>query len=310
MRWMAVIVCAAAVWGAGCNLDPDASWFRDADAAATADEDVSGGESDAVSDGETPVDLEVAVTDDADTASGDEDFGTDAVETDESSDTSSDEDAVTEESVIERIQKGKVSVDSKVSFEAVVTAVEYALDSQYQPTGIKGLFVSTPDRPTMLPWNGIYVYLKTPAAVDEYQVGDLLDIAGTYTEYYDASQVQNVTISHLGTTAVPEPALIEDPSRVATPFESNGTEWLPTTNHGPDAEMWESCLIEVHDVEVINQDLGHGQWAVTGGLVIDKKLYYYPGKRTLGTKFERITGILIHIANRGRPMASGSGRLF
>jgi len=273
---------------AACNLDPDSSWFRDTDDAAGADFNTVSDADRIVTDHETLP--EVTPDADSDTVvipDGDEPAGEDETPV-------MDDDFVGTGSVIENIQRGEVGLDSVVSFEAVVTAVEYALDTQYQPTGIKGLFVSTPELATMLPWNGIYVYLKTPAGVEDYQAGDLLEIEGRYTEYYDASQVQNVTISLLGTAAVPAPALIEDPSRVATPFESNGTTWLPTTNHGPDGEMWESCLIEVRDVEVINQDLGHGQWAVTGGLVIDKKLYYYPGVRTVGTKFSRITGILVY----------------
>ncbi len=293
MRLFVASIMAALIFAA-CNLDPDSSWSRDGDTVAAADSDVVSdtlADKDTAGDSDVPVaeGSDVAVTDDA-TTMPDSDADT-GWGNDESP--ASDDDFAGTESVIENIQRGKVALDSKVSFEAVVTAVEYVLDTQYNPTGIKGLFLSTPDLETMLPWNGIYLYI-TPVGVEDYHVGDLLEVSGTYTEYYDASQVQNATLSLLGTATVPSPALIEDPSRIATQFESNGTEWLPTTSHGPDGEMWESCLVEVRDVEVVNQDLGHGQWAVTGGLVIDKKLYYYPGVRTVGTKFSRITGILVY----------------
>ncbi len=293
MRCLSVVGAAAIFVFGACNLDPDSSWFRDGDTVAAADGDTA---NDAVSDKDTVGGGDVPVVEENDGVVADDEPIISDSDTGWGNDESpvSDDDFVGTDSVIEKIQRGEVALDSTVSFEAVVTAVEYALDTQYQPIGIKGLFLSTPDLGTMLPWNGIYLYIKTPVGVEDYHVGDLLEVSGSYTEYYDASQVQNATISLLGTAAVPAPALIEDPSRIATQFESNGTEWLPTTNHGPDGEMWESCLIEVRDVEVVNQDLGHGQWAVTGGLVIDKKLYYYDGTRTVGTKFSRITGVLVY----------------
>jgi predicted extracellular nuclease len=196
--------------------------------------------------------------------------------------------------VISDIRQGDVTVDTTVEFEAVVTAVENVLDTEYVPTGIKGLFVSQTGISTALPWSGIYIFIQTPAAVGAYAQGDLLSVSGTYKEYYEMSQVENATLGKTGTATVPAAAVIADPSTVATLFENNGTEWVPTTTHGAQGEQWESVLIEVHDVTVTNEDLGHGMWEVTGGLVVDKKLFYYPDERSTGTQFSTIRGILVY----------------
>ena len=274
-----LIVALVALSFSGCNLDPDSSWFKkDGDTVAGVDDSTVG---------DTDTHTDVPATD-GDTAV---DTGAD---TDTLTDTMPDEDTPVATGVIPDIQHGEVSLDSTVEFEAVVTAVEYALDANYEPTGIKGLFVSETGFSTALPWSGIYIFIQTPAAADAYARGDLLSVSGTYKEYYEMSQVENATLGKLGTADVPVPAYIADPSVVATPFTNNGTEWVPTTDHGAQGEQWESVLIEVHDVAVTNEDLGHGQWEVTGGLVIDKKLFYYPGERSTGTKFKRITGILVY----------------
>ncbi|HNT27646.1 MAG TPA: hypothetical protein PKH10_05615 [bacterium] len=269
-RWLLI---TGLLWCAGCNLDPDKSWFTDREATGDGD--------DIAIDGDQPA----ALSDDGPPLQDDAVSDTDTVVPD---------DAPVSLGVIGDIQQGTVAVDSPVSFEAVVTAVEYVLDTEYAPTGIKGLFVSQAGLDTALPWSGIYVFIKTPAAVDAYARGDLLEISGTYKEYYGASQVENATVGKLSSADIPAPALIADPSSIATPFALSNDEWLPTTAHGAAAEQWESVLIEVHDVTVTNEDLGHGQWEVTGGLVVDKKLFYYPGERSTGTRFKRITGILVY----------------
>ncbi len=260
----------------GCNLDPAGGWFKkDVDATTDLDD---------AADGDT-----IAVADDGATVKDDGVAGDDTTDT-----ATPDDDAQVATGVISDIQHGEVTPDTTVEFEAVVTAIEYVLDTEYNPTGIKGLFVSQTGLSTALPWSGIYIYIQTPAVADAYARGDLLSVSGTYKEYYEASQIEGATLGKLGTAAVPAPAYIADPSTVATPFENNGTEWVPTTNHGAQGEQWESVLIEIRDVEVTNEDLGHGQWEVTGGLVVDKKLFYYPGERSTGTKFKRITGILVY----------------
>lgn len=224
---------------------------------------------------------------------------------------SGDDDSGITGGIIEKIQTGEYTVDTQVSFEGVVTGIFYEQDTSFKNTGIQGIYVS--ERiPEAIPYSGIYIYLKTAAALDSYARGDLLSISGTYKEFYDNSQIESPAISKIGAADEPVPAVITDPSAVSTKFEltanladsevsdsdaDTSMTYTPASVSGADAEKWESVVIEIRDVAVTNQNLGHGLWEVTGNLAIDRSLFFYSGKRTLGTKFKRITGILTYSYN-------------
>ena len=202
--------------------------------------------------------------------------------------------------IITQIQKGEIAEKTEVTVpECVVTAILYAQNSEtHENTAIKGVYVSEIIKKAQ-PYSGIYVFIKETAALDEYAIGDKLEVKGTYTEYYESSQIEAIEIKKLGTADVPEAAVIADPAKIATPFEENeasteSCKWEPTANHGADAEKYESVLVKVEDVTVTNANICHGTFEVTGNLAIDKVLYYYPGKRSNGTEFESITGILVY----------------
>ena len=205
------------------------------------------------------------------------------------------------ETTISPIQKGDVTKGSTVKIkESVVTAIAYKSEKQsddtYKNVAIKGLYISD-IIPQAEPYTGIYVFIKGTAAVDAYAVGDKLEILGVVDEYYDSTQISladTANINKLGTADVPAPAEIDDPSKISTPYKQNGEEWEPTTSHGADAEMYENVLVKVKNVEVTNNNLGHGVFEVTGNLAISKDLYYYPGNRSIGTKFNSISGILTY----------------
>ena len=242
-------------------------------------------------------------TDTSDTTPGG-DTDTDSNDTTPGSDTDTDTDTGSEEpaanGIITKIQKGEIAEKSEVTVpECVVTAILYATDNEtHENTAIKGVYVSELLKKAQ-PYSGIYIFIKETAALDEYAIGDKLEIKGTYTEYYESSQIEAAEIKKLGTADVPEPALIEDPAKVATPFEENeasteSCKWEPTANHGADAEKYESVLVKVEDVTVTNANICHGAFEVTGDLAVDKTLYYYKGKRSEGQEFESIQGVLIY----------------
>jgi antitoxin component YwqK of YwqJK toxin-antitoxin module len=202
---------------------------------------------------------------------------------------------------ISQIQKEEVATGSTVQIsESVVTAIAYKSEKQsddtYKNVAIKGLYISE-IIPQAEPYTGIYVFIKSTADVDAYAVGDKLEVTGTVEEYYESTQISladTANIKKLGTADVPAPAEINDTSKISTPYKQNGEEWEPTTSHGADAEMYESVLVKVNNVEVTNNNLGHGTFEVTGNLAISKDLYYYPGDRSIGTKFNSISGVLIY----------------
>ncbi|MBQ3369207.1 hypothetical protein IJG44_09950 [bacterium] len=201
--------------------------------------------------------------------------------------------------VITQIQKGEIAEGTEVTTECVVTGIYYAQDnSTHENTAIKGLYVSELVT-TAQPYSGIYVFIKATAALDEYAIGDKLEVSGKYSEYHESSQIEAAEIKKLGTADVPEPAEIEDPAKIATPFEENEAsaetcKWEPTANHGADTEAYESVLVKVTDVAITNANICHGAFEVTGNLAVDKTLYYYKGKRSEGKEFESIQGILIY----------------
>lgn len=87
------------------------------------------------------------------------------------------------------------------------------------------------------PWSGIYIRngADGAAVVPAPAVGDVVQIAGTLTEYYDRTQVEVLTLEKTGTAEVPAPALLT-PEQIAT--------------NGADAEAYEGVLVRVENVGV------------------------------------------------------------
>lgn len=201
--------------------------------------------------------------------------------------------------VITQIQKGEIAEGTEVTTECVVTGIYYAQDDDFNNTAIKGIYVSELIKKAQ-PYSGIYVFIKETAAVDEYKIGDKLEVKGTHKEYYENSQIEAAEIKKLGTADVPEAAEIADPASIATPFEVSGQDengydtYDPTANHGADAEKYEGVLVKVTDVEITNKYIGHGNFELDNSLVVTKTLYYYDGDRSKGIKFESVEGILVY----------------
>lgn len=198
-----------------------------------------------------------------------------------------------EPGVIQRVQLGQFLPGAEVLFEGVVSALEYTLDQSFNPSGIKGFFIAEP-LPIALPFGGIYVRLSPAESVGAFEVGERLAIRGSYSEYFDMSQIEPLAIMKLGPGSVPAPAVVANPASIATLFAQIGGEWQPTNEHGVLAEIYEGVLVRVENVEITTRDVGHGQFEVSGHLVIDKQLHYYQGARDVGTRFDSITGILLY----------------
>lgn len=206
----------------------------------------------------------------------------------------------TGEGVITKIQRGDIKEGTTVTTECVVTGIQYEQDNEtHENTAIKGLYVSELIEKAQ-PYSGIYVFIKETAGVNDYEVGDKLEVKGTYKEYYENSQIEAAKITKFEKAELPEPAEISDSASIATLFEVNGQDekghdtFGPTANHGADAEQYEGVLVKVTDVEITNQYIGHGNFEVDGSLVVTKTLFYYGGDRSKGKKFKSITGILLY----------------
>jgi predicted extracellular nuclease len=89
------------------------------------------------------------------------------------------------------------------------------------------------------PWSGLLLY-KPDGFVN---VGDLLQVEGTVSEYYGMTQITSGTATVLSSDhPLPSPELL--------------------LSGEVNQEQWESVLVRVEDVTVINDDLGYGEWLV------------------------------------------------
>jgi hypothetical protein len=135
-------------------------------------------------------------------------------------------------------------------------------------------------------WRGIWVY--TGSATPHGMVdGDDVQLCGVYEEYFGLSEVNIVaaglygSILKMGTLPMPAPNVV------------NAADiW----NGGPDAEMWESCMITVQDgMEVTIAPNSFGEWyadALDGTQVMFDDFWYLPGDVMVGQCYNNATGIL------------------
>ena len=228
-------------------------------------------------------------------AGDDEQDKDEKIENDEAEEENDSDDNGDREGMISKIQKGEIALNTEVSFDCVITAIVYAQDDDFNNTAILGFYVSELI-PVALPYSGIYVFVKDTAEVEAFEIGDHIEVTGIHKDYYGSTQVEvtTATITKIGTADIPEPAEINDPSKVSTPFIDAGSEWTPGPDHGEDADKYEDVLIKVMNVEITNSNLGHGAFEITGNLAVDKQIHYYEGSRDEGVEFESVTGILIY----------------
>jgi cytosine/adenosine deaminase-related metal-dependent hydrolase len=129
------------------------------------------------------------------------------------------------------------------------------------------------------PFSGIFVF--TGSSSPGVAPGDIVDVTGTYDEYYDLSEIVQSSRTVTGTTAVPAAAVLA-PADLAT--------------GGTLAEAYESVLVRVENVAVTNVNPDgandYDEFEVTGGLRVDDQIYTaLDNTYTLGATFTSITGI-------------------
>lgn len=108
------------------------------------------------------------------------------------------------------------------------------------------------------PWTGIFVYTGSTPTVE---IGNEVSVSGTYVEFFDLSEITDsiVTITDAGTTLPFEPINFDEPADIST--------------DGPNAEQWESMLVSVGSVAIVDANpddpSDFDEFAVTGDLRID-----------------------------------------
>jgi len=136
-------------------------------------------------------------------------------------------------------------------------------------------------------YSGIYVFAQGLGV--DVKVGDIVDIEGTYVEFYDQSQIEATTVTVTGEGTVPAPEVVT-PAQVHT--------------GGADAEAYEGVLVEVQGVTVSRDVVpgadgnDHGDFGVVAPgsqdelIVTDTFADYYDYQRTSGDNFDHLTGVL------------------
>ena len=162
------------------------------------------------------------------------------------------------------IQQGNVPTGTVVTVQGYVTAEPYAF---YPPDNLHYYFIQDAEAP----WSGIKVYDPGRAM----QEGDEVRLTGTVSEYYDMTEITDVTDFEILTHGnVVQPMVVG----------------LDTT----DWEAYEGCLIRIENVTVSSPDLGYGEWSITDGTdslrVDDAADYYYYPKA--GDALAYVTGVL------------------
>jgi len=148
---------------------------------------------------------------------------------------------------IASLQDGTVPTGTSVTIKGIVTAEPYAF---YPEDDLHYYFIQD----DVAALSGIKVYDPGRALSQ----GDEVRLTGTVDEYYDLTEIVDVTeIEVLSSGNTIDPLVVT----LAT-----------------DMEMYEGCLIEIQDVTVANPDRGYGEWSVTDGtteIILDDAADYF-----------------------------------
>ena len=143
------------------------------------------------------------------------------------------------------------------------------------------------------PWNGVvcfeyggwdtFDFSSSAGTVHSVAEGDSVTVTGTVDEYYDLTEIVDVTevIIHGPAVNMISPAVVT-PGQIMT--------------GGSETEAYEGCLVEIDNVTVDNADLNNGEWSVTDGtnsVRVDDiwDYYYFPES---GQALAEVVGVMTY----------------
>ncbi len=100
------------------------------------------------------------------------------------------------------------------------------------------------------PWSGIYIHMAGDTTM---VVGDEVEITGTVQEYYGFTEISGYNSTFISVT------LLSSGNTIPTPLLAQTADLVDAAT----AEQYESCLVEVNDVVVTEEQINFGQWYVT-----------------------------------------------
>ena len=126
------------------------------------------------------------------------------------------------------------------------------------------------------PWNGIYIYDNTNLP----WIGDNVILQGDVSEYYDLTEISNITYFETVSSGNDLPAAVE----------------LETGFIGSSGEPYEGCLVKINNAVCTNPDLGFGDGYFddgSGDCMIDD-MFYSPDPAWILGEYYSVTGVLTY----------------
>jgi hypothetical protein len=126
------------------------------------------------------------------------------------------------------------------------------------------------------PWNGVYIYDNTNLP----SVGDDVILQGEVVEYYDLTEIKNITYFETVSSGNDLPAAVE----------------LGTGVIGTSGEPYEGCRVKISNAACTNPDLGYGDAYFddgTGECMVDNMLYTPDLAWVYGNQYT-VTGVLTY----------------
>ena len=126
------------------------------------------------------------------------------------------------------------------------------------------------------PWNGVYIYDNTNLP----SVGDNVILQGQVVEYYDLTEISNITYFETVSSGNDLPAAVE----------------LGTGFIGTSGEPYEGCRVKITNAACTNTDLGFGDAYFddgSGDCMIDDMLYT-PDPAWVLDEYYSVTGVLTY----------------
>ena len=169
----------------------------------------------------------------------------------------------TDQTTIFDIQQGLVEEDTVVSLNNVLVSTPMTLEGD-------GFFIQDPAGGE---YSGIYVYLQGSFSDLFLSVGDQISLSGTYTEYYELSELtvtSETAISITGYNDLP-----------TTPV-SDVTDWEP----------YEGVVVQLADQEVQDCTNQYGEVGLSEGIQMDDA--FFPFDASKGDTFETVSGAITY----------------
>jgi len=100
------------------------------------------------------------------------------------------------------------------------------------------------------PWSGVYIHMAGDTTM---VVGDEVEITGTIQEYFGFTEISGYDDTFISVT------LLSSGNPIPTPLVVQTADLVDAAT----AEQYESCLVEVNEVVVTEEQINFGQWYVT-----------------------------------------------